>query len=136
ILFFFLSQEDLNHDQFCLIGWHMKIIANGGFTPVKSQGTFFAVAECSEALQKLIRRKIVNPELMVPESQGGNLEDNLDWQMTKWIAQHAKVTCLPMSAFTSEQYKEPWNLLRFSFCVSDEAFAKSSKGMKEIKCLL
>jgi len=87
-------------------------------------------------LEKLIRKGAVKPELMKPESQGGKLENNLDWQMTKWIAEHAKVTCIPMSAFTTEQYKEPWKLLRFSFCVSDEAFARSDKGMKEIKCLL
>ena len=59
-----------------------------------------------------------------------------DWILTRWIAQNCRVTCLPMSAFSSKEYENRFRFLRFSFCVEDETFTETEKRLKKLSELL
>ncbi len=108
----------------------MKVIENAGLTGIKPEGTFFAVAESSKLVDKLLEKGLIDKE---KAEKSGKMEDNIDWQVMGWIATNARVTTIPMSCFTGESFVEPWRFLRFSFCVTDDAFEESAERMKIVK---
>ena len=111
-----------------------KMISCGGFIPIESNGSFFMSCDATNVLEKLIDKGVIN-------AGDDDIKENdprtwPDWQLTKLIAQHGNVTCLPMSAFVENTFPNRFCYLRFSFCVTDDAFEKSIDGMKRFNQFL
>merc|ERR1712154_121246 len=106
-----------------------RVIENGGLTPIEAEGSFFCVADAKNLIDLLLEKGEITDN---SDFDRNNSLTWMDWKLSAYLAENAKVTCLPMSAFLTESFEDRYRYLRFSFCCTDDGFERSMQGMTKM----
>ncbi len=110
----------------------LKVVENAKFMkPIRPEGAFYVIAEVSQLIEELEKKNLIIGKEKEREKGKGKV-GNVDWQLMEWLAKNVRVTAIPLSNFTTHGYDETFEkekFMRFSYCLTDDAFEESQKRM-------